>query len=320
MARQSLSGADFQLWEQAPLRRDRSGSVAGARAAARRQIQHLAAFISACRDAMQPALLMGDLNVDSLGADQTLYNFLMATLGDPQDLQPAFPGRPRAIATSERELDDVTKRISSFFPDSAPRPAGHIARFGPTAERLDYLLSFPGRLYEPAYGDRRVVIHQLPGNRDLSDHYGLEADLIGITQRLPHDDSVTAVRIQPSGFFCLKPTAGLGDDEVEFTISAVSSSGQKVGAKSRRFAAVDSGLQRAFGLPPLTLAQPGESVRLSVSGTEKDTFSDDALGTATIWLERDELLALRGESLRRMMPLLTGEDGEYAVEVEIVVE
>ena len=207
-----------------------------------------------------------------------------------------------------------------FFPESTPRAASDRARFGPKSERFDYLLSFPGRLYSPAYCDRRVVIHQLSGGRDLSDHYGLEANLVSITQRLPLDEPLNAMRVRPTGFLCLTPTAGLGDDEVEFTLAVAAESGQKLSSTTPTFEDIEAGTQRTFDSTPLTLAQPGESVRLSVSGTEKDTFSDDALGTATIWLERDELLALRGESLQRMMPLLTGEDGEYAVEVEIVVE
>ena len=40
----------------------------------------------------------------------------------------------------------------------------------------------------------------------------------------------------------------------------------------------------------------------------------------TIWIEGDELLALRGEPFLRVMPQLTGKNGEHAVELEIVVD
>ena len=42
--------------------------------------------------------------------------------------------------------------------------------------------------------------------------------------------------------------------------------------------------------------------------------SMSACSKLTIWPEGDELLALRGEPFLRVMPLLTGENGEHAVE------
>src|SRR5205823_4886002 len=120
------------------------GTVAGARAAVRAQITHLAAFIKASRDPVVPAMLFGDFNVDAF-AHPDLYEYLVQSLGGPADLAPLadVPGAQHPTGTSEADSGG----ISSFHPEQPVRPPDDPARFGGTVERLDYLFSFPGALY-----------------------------------------------------------------------------------------------------------------------------------------------------------------------------
>jgi hypothetical protein len=282
------------------------------------QIVHLAAFVDACRDPMLPALLMGDLNVDSY-SDPDLYRFLMASLGSPEDLRPRVEGMnvERPDATSESDSGN----ISSFQPDHPARDHDDPKRFGPTAERLDYQLSFPGRLYVPGFGDRRVVVHQVKPGRDLSDHYGLELALATITQRLPEPVEHATVRVRLTAVRCLQSTSGPGDDEVRFELTAGGGTGTRSGVATPELEDMNAGVERAVELPALVVTGVRDALTVAASGKELDDLSaDDSLGASVMTLEADELATLRGAPLRRVMPLLTGDGGEYALRVEISLE
>lgn len=292
------------------------GTVAGAREAVISQIRHMAAFISACRDPMQPALLMGDLNVDSY-SDPALYRILISTLDFPEDLHPRVKDGdfPRPDATSESDSGD----ISSFHPDHPPRDIADPHRFGDKAkaERLDYLLGFPGRLYVPNYGDRRIVIHQVRPGRDLSDHYGLELRLQSMKQLFPEPVTQGSARISLYAVRCLQTTSGPGDDEVEITLRASSATHQQ-SVVTPRLEDMSAGSERAVIGRVVTFPVLRGELTLLASGKEIDTLSaDDSLGVSVIQLEADELGTLRSAPLARVMPLLTGDGGEYAVRIEI---
>lgn len=299
------------------------GSTSDAHQAIWDQIRHLAAFIQSCRDTRVPALLMGDLNVDGIN-DGDAYGFLVRQLRDATDLRPVFspamqPGK-HFEATSENEEGGV----SSFNEGNDPRPVIHDSRFGNQAQRLDYFFSWPGTIFNPDYpvGDRRVVIHQSSKDRDMSDHYGIEVRLATIVQKfVVAPIKISTIRVRLVRFWCLQTTSGPDDDEVEFTLRCVPDRGDEKSVGSSTFEDVSKGTERLISSVQVEIGDPGEFLIVAVGGKEKDDFSaDDSLGTSSLWLTRNELLHSFGQTVRRVLPRLTGDGGEYAVEIEIEVD
>jgi hypothetical protein len=294
------------------------GTTTGARTAVEGQIRHLAAFVRACRDIVTPAVLFGDFNVDWF-AHRDLYDYLVSTLGSPFDVAPisALGGRSRPSATSENDDDGV----SSFQPDHSARSVDDAARFGGTAERLDYIFAFPGLLYSQHLADSRLVVEQWEPGRDMSDHYGVEAVIDMSIQLIPQDRPIASVTVRLSGFHCLQ-TSGIGDDEVRFTLTLTTDTGAGRSVSSPDIEDVEEGDSRTFALPPIVLSDPGEELHLAVSGQEIDTLSaDDTLGRTSRTFSRDELLAMVERGPVRMgMPTLRGDGSEYVVDVEVVVD
>ena len=288
------------------------------------QLRHLAAFIRSCREPAYPALLMGDLNVDAFDpAHRTLLDLLHAQMHPGADMMPrvilpAGQTREREDATSESD----GSKISAFNDGNADRAGNDAARFGASAQRLDYFFTWPGLLYEPHFADAEVrVIQSLPG-KDLSDHYGIRCRLTGIRQRLPGGalSAGRTVTVKPVRFRCLNTTDGPGSDEVEFTIRCVTANGQEVSATSRRFEDIDPGSESSLGLRDLRVKDPDEFVMITVSGKELDTLSaDDDLGTTQITLGWRELAALGPSPIRIALPRLTGDGAEYVVEVDVEI-
>lgn len=299
------------------------GKPSDARRAIRNQLRHLAAFIHSCRDPSAPALLAGDLNVDALHMPDE-YAFLLAQLNgstpgleeSADDLHPRAAQRgAHADATSENE----DARISSFNDGHAERAVGDPSRFGERAERIDYLFSWPGTIFRPDYplADRRVVVHQSSAGRDLSDHYGLEARLATIDQRLI-GRAPRHVRVRMTRFWCLNTTSGPGDDEVQFELRVISERGVERSTRSTVFDDIDKGTSRAIEADLLDVGDPGEFLVVAVGGQEIDDFSaNDSLGWSQRWIDARELSFATGKRLRFAPPRLTGDGGEYAVEVEL---
>jgi endonuclease/exonuclease/phosphatase family metal-dependent hydrolase len=293
------------------------GTTAGARAAVEAQIRHLASFVRGCRDVAGPAVLFGDFNVDWF-AHRDLYDYLVATLGLPVDTKPAvdLEGRPRATGTSESDDDDV----SSFHDDHPARPADDPRRFAATTERLDYIFSVPGLLFEQHVAGARVVVEQWTPGRDMSDHYGAEATFDTTRQRLPADRAVVRLTVALRGFRCLQTTSGPGDDEVSFSLEV--RSGRSQGPTSTaEYEDVEPGTAVTVESAAVEV-DGGDEVTLIVRGRESDWLSaDDALGTAVVTLAKDELLAVADAGPTLVgMPILTGDGGEYAVDVVVTVE
>jgi endonuclease/exonuclease/phosphatase family metal-dependent hydrolase len=295
------------------------GTTGGARAAVEAQIRHLAAFVRACRDAVCPAVLFGDFNVDYYG-HRDLYDFLVATLGAPVDLEPVVPfdGRARPLATSESD-DGV---VSSFHGGHPLRAGDDGERFGKTAERLDYIFAFPGLLYAQHPASSRVVVEQWEPGRDMSDHYGVEGFIDVTTQFLPRDRPIVSVKVQPLGFQCLQTTSGPGDDEVAFTLTARPVPGAAASLTTPEIDDVEAGTGHAFDVAPFEIADPQDGLDLTVEGREIDSLSaDDLLGRATLSYSRDELAAMADRGPARVaFPRLEGDGGEYVVELEISVD
>jgi endonuclease/exonuclease/phosphatase family metal-dependent hydrolase len=294
------------------------GTTAGARAAVRAQIRHLAAFIRASRDVVAPAMLFGDFNVDYF-AHRDLYDYLMAELAGAVDLVPAtnVSGRSRPTGTSESD-DGV---LSSFHRDHPARPVDDPARFGGTVERLDYMLAFPGLLYSHHRATSEVQIEQWSSGRDISDHYGIHAFIDTTTQAFPPERDIPFLLVRLRRMQCLQTTSGPGDDEVRFTLTARTSRGEHAAVTTPDVEDVEAGTRHDFDLAPLRLADPGDELSLVVEGLELDDLSaDDSLGRARRVFERDELLAVaeRGSTVVAL-PVLRGDGGEYVVEVDLVI-
>ncbi len=296
-----------------------AGTTAGAREAVEAQIRHLAAFIRASRDALVPAMLFGDFNIDFF-AHRDLYDRLLGSLQSPVDVIPKSPTQRVKHPTGTSESDDGA--ISSFHPDHPPRNIDDPARFGETVERLDYLLSLPGLLYAQHAAASSVVIVQWSPGRDMSDHYGIQGAIDTTVQTIPVAIALPAVLIRLRGFQCLQTTSGLGDDEVAFTLSAKTGRGESGSLSTPEIEDVSAGTGRLFDLPPLRLADPGESLTLSIEGHELDTLSaDDSLGRGRLAFDCDVLWAMyhRG-STQLAFPVLRGDGAEYVVDIDLWFE
>jgi hypothetical protein len=287
------------------------------------QIRHLAAFIRSCREPGYPALLMGDLNVDAFDpAHRGLLDLLHDEMRPGWDMMPrivlpAGQTRVRQEATSESD----GSHISAFNDGNADRADNDAARFGASAQRLDYFFTWPGLLYEPHFADAEVRVIQSSPGKDLSDHYGIRCKLTGVVQHLPRAlPQGSSVSVKPIRFRCLNTTDGPGSDEPEFTIRCVSANGQERSVTSRRFEDVDQGSEGAFDLRPIRISDPDEFVMITASGKEIDTLSaNDDLGTTQVTLGWRELAALGSSPIHLALPRLTGDGAEYVLEVEIVV-
>lgn len=294
------------------------GTVAGARAAVRGQIRHLAAFVRGSRDVIGPAVLFGDFNVDRF-AHPELYDYLLSELGDPVDLTPTTDAADAGRPTGTSESDDG--EISSFHDGHPSRPIDDPTRFGATVERLDYLLSLPGALYTQHRANAQVVIVQWKPGRDMSDHYGIQATIDTTRQVFPEGIDIPAITVTLWSVSCLQTTSGPSEDEVRFTLTARVGGGPILSQTTPELENVSAGSRQALELAPLRLPDPGDELRLGLSGTELDDLSaNDSLGRSRLFFDRQELLALLahgGGRSRVAFPLLRGDRGEYVVEVEL---
>ncbi len=312
------NGYDFYLsHDQNP---DAGGHEA-ARGIVNQQLLHIINFVGAYGSPERPALLMGDLNTNALVV--SLYTDFRRRLNFPQDLWlTSGDGSPGVtlsnVSAFEREHTALTV-------DDPVRREG---------QRLDYFLSWPGLRYDPQFRQTHVMILQSSvladgRGRDLSDHYGLltemaEMRMYTVEVRRP----ITRVQMEMVGFRCLEVTQGFSDatkrsnsDEPFFELRCRTASGAEQLTRSPTFSDVDNGEIRTFSGRIITVGDPGEYLDLFVGGVEVDDWpdSDDSLGTSSIRLSRQELLRIWGGSITRVMPLLTGDDSQYAVTVRISV-
>lgn len=297
------------------------GTTAGAMRAVEAQIRHLAAFVRASRDLAAPAVLFGDFNVDQF-AHPDLYAYLLGELGGPEDPAAATDMARAERPTGTSESDDGS--ISSFHDDHPARPGDDPARFGPTIERLDYVLSFPGTLNFQHVEQASVVLQQWKPGRDISDHYGVQVDVDTTTQVFPTDGPVGAVNVTLVRFTCLQTTSSPGDDEVRFWLSAKGDSGQAATQATAEVDNVSAGTVHQYELASLRLPDPGERLSLRVEGKEIDDLSaDDSLGAGQLHFDRQELLTLRdgakhaARPVTVTVPVLRGDGGEYVVDVRL---
>jgi len=131
------------------------------------QIDHLATFVRDNRDSLAPALIIGDLNVDGFAVKG--YEDLLTRLDKPIDL---LSGKVCEI-WSDAAGDFARIRVPKAVTFDARNTFAH-------GKRLDYFLSFPGNRVYPVYGSAKIVRLESSSGRDISDHYGILAELTGL--------------------------------------------------------------------------------------------------------------------------------------------
>lgn len=160
------------------------------------QLDHLQAFIVSTRDGRGPALLMGDLNTD--GGDRGRYEDMLDRLGRPDDLwslagDGGLQDGPNGLAAVVSAggitrdaygtftlTDEALSRRRSIKSAGAVTGGGLVGETPARhrqGERLDYFLGYPGREWGLSYGRTRVVCLESSPGRDVSDHYGLWAEV-----------------------------------------------------------------------------------------------------------------------------------------------
>jgi endonuclease/exonuclease/phosphatase family metal-dependent hydrolase len=275
------------------------------------QLSHLGSFIRACQNPLYPALLMGDFNTNAFETD--LYNDLRARLNYPADLWVISGNGGQGITL------DASR---SFSPNEPARSVDDSARFQ-RGKRIDYFFSWPGSRYWPVYQQTKVLVWQSSLGRDISDHYGLYTQQVGLQElRVNSNRPINRVTVSLNRFHCLEESDEVGSDEVYFRLYCQGANGANGNKKTKVENNVDKSEIHTFNpATTLSLGDPGAWLDIRVQGQEEDDWPnpDDNLGTAQLRLTRAELLELFGRSMERVFPLLTGDGSEYAVMVTIAV-
>lgn len=290
------------------------------------QLLHLSAFVHAYSSPQRPALLMGDLNTDGLDAD--LYGELLIRLGFPADP----PDDLRPITIGDRK--PITADDCGSFESEQGRGIDDPKRYQ-QGKRLDYFISWHDFLWPVYINTQVLVLQSTPGARDISDHYGLTTQQTCVREiDVDIGQTISGVTVALTGFRCLTETGGpvpvgsekVGSDEVEFELQYIAATGATATGRSQRLGGVDSGSARDFDHPvTLGLGDPGDALSIQVHGWEIDQgpfgiiTGRTLLGPEMIHIDRRELVNWKGRSVVRVLPLLQGDGGEYAVLVNITV-
>lgn len=119
------------------------------------QLAELAAWMKEVRDPDHPAILAGDLNFDGMRA--TEYAAALTALGDPVDAWVCQPTPHAAGPTFSYVNDFLRDRTAAGDPTYD--------------QRLDYVLTYPGRRWTPSFDPVEVL--RWRANNAVSDHFGL---------------------------------------------------------------------------------------------------------------------------------------------------
>lgn len=296
------------------------------------QLLQLATFIGMHTSPARPALLMGDLNVDGLKAGQ--YRDLLRRLEGPEDLWLTSNAAGWAVSNGRIEEVETSRGItfdaaSDFYDESARTPAGN----GRNREgkRIDYLLSYPGTRYRPAYQDTRTVALYTERGRDLSDHYGLMTEASGfIEMAVESRRAIERTVISLEYYLCLGmdgeaiEASSLPTDLPEMDLSMVAVSESGATARFPPFRIADPPLStRVYPPEPpqVELINPGNwlEIRLAGGGHEPpqsrgaggDQRNDAA--RAKFVVDHNDLHLNRGRPFNRIIHL------EYANGIQCAV-
>ncbi len=278
-----------------------------------KQLSHLDSYIQSVRDPMIPAILMGDLNVNVLLADQ--LSQLNSRLNSPIDAW-EVAGNKRRWPLGITADDHI-----AFNKDDPTLPVNDPSRHQ-IGKRKDLILSWGGMATYPVYSNTEVVQEETSTGRDLSDHYGIRTTISS------RDELTTVIQqvvrqlvVKLVSFFCLEDTTGLGKDEVFFVLTARSQN-QPTWANEVRSPTkkeIEPGVQIYYGSqsPAITLVNPGQWVEIKVRGKEKDILRDDSLGEQILRISLQEMLESHSRKAIRAMPRFTGQGAVYVAEIEL---
>lgn len=266
------------------------------------QLTHLDHMVRSHADPHIPTIIMGDLNIPA--EVKVHYNQLIKKLGRPVDLwltkNPSMSGF--TYTTDNNFYDD---------PDNAPNQN----------HRLDYILLKAGLRFVPILKDIEILKWTHTG-RQISDHFGLLARFEQLMEAgIDISGAISKVTAVITGFRCIETTSGPGSDEVSFSIGILDQQGRFVKMGTPVIKNVDRGeYHRVKNIRPATLrGDPGDHLTIELQGTEHDAISNNSLGIISINISRTDLLLNKGRNFNRVMPYLTGDGGEYGVEIRVSV-
>ena len=287
------------------------------------QLTVLSEFVAATRDRLIPAIVMGDINVN--GRNATLYNDMMARLGQPMDAWVVSGTGGLGITNGDP--------VSSFAPGTAIISATDPRRFQ-SGSRLDYFFGYNGTRFRPTLSNTRVIVAQSPAGRDISDHYGIMTTISGMRLLEPrYTRDPVSVTARLTKFHCLLETDGpidvvsreLSADEVEFQMRVTPTVGSILTSSLTPLQEdVWRGVNRTFTSPrTLTASNPGSTVSVRAEGWEVDAgpfgivTGRATLGSATASMHRNELFDGFLAPFERKLRLRSSAGGEYIVTVSV---
>lgn len=294
------------------------------------QTEHLEAFVAANSDPGRPALLMGDLNQDGLSPN--IRSAMFGRLNWPMDVW---------SSAGDGSLGITSDSARSFRPDAELKPATD-ARRGKIGQRLDYLLGWPNNgsrgTVVPVYRNARIVRWQTSPGRDLSDHYGVKAELWAIRHdRIDLGDVIRSVDVRLAELRCLRETKGpvalvseaVDADEIDLRATARNGKGASENW-SKEFHGLNAASVRSVSWR-VTWGDPGAFVEVEARVEEFDPIEVPviggvgetgrvSLGTRALKIPRAALLRYRGlGAIERVLPIFKGDGGEYAVTIRLTV-
>jgi hypothetical protein len=268
------------------------------------QLLHMAHLYQACSNPHHPKIIIGDLNIP--GEIPQHYDQLIQRLAGPVDMWVVAGNAPSTGFTNTRN--------NNFYEDSEDAPSKD--------SRLDYVLMKAGQSFIPILKEIEVLKWSRNG-RQISDHFGLLARFDQLVEvGVDISGSISAVQARIKAFRCFNETSGPGSDQVQFTIKIEDSQGNFAQRSTGSFAGVVDGETRSVKMEFAKISgDPGNSVKILVSGLELDDLSeDDSLGKRAVSISRTDLLLKQGSSFSRYMPLLTRDGGEYSLVIEVFVD
>lgn len=268
------------------------------------QLLHMAHMYQACSDPHHPKIIIGDLNIP--GEIPQHYDQLIQRLAGPVDMWVVAGNAPSTGFTNTRD--------NNFYEDLEDAPSKD--------SRLDYVLMKAGQSFIPILKEIEILKWSRNG-RQISDHFGLLARFDQLVEvGVDISGPISAVQARIKAFRCLNETSGPGSDQVRFAIKIEDNHGNFAQRSTGSFASVVDGETRSVKMEFAKISgDPGNSVKILVSGLELDDLSeDDSLGKRAISISRTDLLLKQGSSFSRYMPLLTGGGGEYSLAIEVFVD
>ncbi|HOU69815.1 MAG TPA: endonuclease/exonuclease/phosphatase family protein [Methanothrix sp.] len=292
------------------------------------QLTHLNSFIQACRSPYCPALLMGDLNVN--GFDTELYNDMVSRFEYPVDVWGSASTNGIGI-TWDSGADGFSREHSPVTDESKRHKTG---------QRLDYIFCWHEEcLLQPVWRDAEVVVWTSDPGREISDHYGLLVQQQYLMRRAfaPSPFGIGLVDAAFRQFHCLNETMGsivavssaVDSDDIEFKLRYFTANGASgevdINPKKNGYSSIGSGDIHYFEVASALefKGDPGDYLDIEVVGYEVDEGLGIETGCVTLGPTRKRILReaypLFRDLKAKVVLLITGDNGEYAITVELFI-